>query len=243
MKMRGLLLGVLLWHGTAGGALRAEQTVATAAPLGEVNETYGRSDVAGGDLVGLSIGSAEWFDPQNVRIAVSPKDSVLCVSAISRDGLYFARTPYQKPPEAFGAREVRLTPFTVKFEDQLSNFNMSDIALLALQASSAECFEPDALYLPLLEQPEATIVRLNAYFNTGNQDIAMTLTDDGSGRQTAARCSKPDGARIGYDVICRVYGLKLGNQGRTVTLDFTLDDGLQTTPLSYKILLPSAPEG
>lgn len=232
-----------MWHGMAGGALRAEQAVATAAPLGEVNESYGRSDVAGGDLVGLSIGSAEWFDPQNVLIAVSAKDSVLCVSAISRDGLYFARTPYQKPPEASGAREVRLTPFTVKYEDKLSDFSMSDIALLTLQAASPECFEPDALYLPVLEQPEASIARLNAYFNTGNQDLSMTLTEDGSGHQTPARCAKPDGARIGYDVICRVDDIALGNQSRTVTLDFTLDDGLQTTPMSYRVLLPSAPEG
>jgi hypothetical protein len=224
----------------AGQYSLAQDAIATATPLEDkVNDHLdGSAKAAGGRLVGLSLTGthSKKFDPSNVQITMPiERKPVICVRGISRDGLYWTRTPYNSPSAQENRHEVKLSPFTSAYERQLRSYDNSDVAILAFEASDANCFDKGAQIMPVLDG-SARDLRIKVQVNTGNQHVKITLRHGAT--EVEGVCNPVrDRERIAFDRDCSVP-VTLSAAPEIATLVLTFDDGLVEEEDPYTVFLP-----
>ena len=243
--MRSAILALLLVPSLPGSVLAQEEGRAVPAG-GVVSEGFDpTARVAGSRIVGVRFGPAEGrvFDPGQVKITGASPESTICIRAISRDGLYWMRTPYEP---AVG-RTLLLTPFT-QSPDRLRRYNSDEIAIYAFETPATEA-DPSAESRAedCLSARDDILRILPVLSGSGSEDTLQVLVNSGNrrveGRLSGAHevpisCSAPDSTeRIAYDRVCsaKIGPAVLG--AGPVTLELVLDDGLARTPLSYAIRL------
>lgn len=243
--MRSAIFALLLVPSLPGSLFA--QVEGRAVPAGGVvSEGFDpTARVAGSRVVGVRFGPVEGrtFDPGEVRIAGASPDSTICIRAISRDGLYWMRTPYEP---GVGAT-LLLSPFT-QVPDRLRRYRADEIAIYAFETPatsdnpSAESRVEDCLsarddtlrILPVLSAPD-TDDTLQVLVNSGNRRVSGRLT---GANEVPVTCAAPASTeRIAYDRVCsaKIGPAALG--AGPVTLELVLDDGLARTRLSYAIRL------
>ncbi|WP_137112599.1 hypothetical protein [Rhodobacter sp. SY28-1] len=219
-------------------ALAQEVPVATALN-GVVNENFDSSAKTGGSrLVGVRLGAATSrpFRAADVQIVNPGVGGIVCVRAISRDGLYWMRTPYEADSDP-GDR-LRLQPFTAELGDQLQQFDETDIGIVASLSTSADCLDDVAVVLPALI-PGGNPTRIEIMANSGNRNVSVRL-EMGAG-PFEEECIPPENeARIAFDRICGL-NVTLGQEPMEGTLLINFDDGLGVETETYTIRLPAKP--
>ncbi|MFW8635298.1 hypothetical protein [Cribrihabitans pelagius] len=221
--------------------------VAIARPFGgEVNDHFDdASKTSGGVLAGLRVavaGSAA-FDPSNVLVAAPPPSgSIICVRGVSRDGLYWTRTPYTLEAGGTGQGAVRLQPFAKQeYERHLRAYAREDVALVAFTASDETCFEEHGLFLPELPASGGA-EELQLLVNSGSRRTKVELALEGTagGGPVQGSCAKVQHERIAFDTRCRVAFGPLTVPAVGV-LRISLDDGLSPVTKSYRVQLRQMP--
>lgn len=241
--MRSAFVALLLVSGLPGSLFAQNEGRAVPAG-GVVSEGFDpTARVAGSRVVGVRFGPAEGrvFDPGQVRIAGASPGSTVCIRAISRDGLYWMRTPYE--PE-IGAT-LLLTPFT-QSPDRLRRYSTDEIAIYAFEtpttsanpsaASRAEdCLSArdDRLrILPVLSELGPTD-QLQVLVNSGNRRVEGRLRGE---NEIPVVCAAPASTeRIAYDRVCsaKISPTVLG--AGPIRLELVLDDGLAKTRINHAI--------
>lgn len=217
----------------------AETTTGAAVPDGEIDELFDDvRKVAGSRLVTLRIGpfGNAPFVPGNVRVIAPAGKSVICVRAVSRDGLYAMQEPYSvTEPGDF----VSLVPFSDKYADRLDDYPSEDIAVFAFAAPDATCQERDATVLPVVSTDPLENQQIQALVNSRNRKVSVVLHAEGAAPIDLS-CEKPrDEARITHDQDCRGQIRPDFPLGRA-ELRVTLDDGLVRQTDRYAVILGSA---
>lgn len=213
---------------------------------GKVSEGFDpTARVAGSRIVGVGFRAAAGlaFDPAQVRLAGAAEDATICVRAISRDGLYWMRTPYE--PEA--GKTLLLSPFTL-LPDRLRAYAVEEIAIYAFEISAsgpaptAESRAADCLaardeavtVLPVLAATDGP-GELVVLVNSGNRRVQGRLK---GGSEIELRCAPPESTeRIAYDRICTAE-VAPAPDPRVMELELTFDDGLTKATKAYDIRLP-----
>lgn len=219
---------------------QAQEPIVEARPLkGKVNDHFDKTaKAAGGRLVGLSFSGnvIEKFNPLDVRIAMPlVRKPVICVRGISRDGLYWTRTPYVSPAETSDTHEVRLFPFTFVYGSQLRTYGRSDVALLIFEATDANCFDEGAQMMPVLSRSSKEL-EIVAHVNTGNQHVEMALQI--GDKLVPGVCGQVlNREKIAFDIDCTVPVALLA-EPVSATLVLTFDDGLAVEKKPYTVFLP-----
>lgn len=247
MRCAVVVLLACLGLPAAVGAQEVAQDVGRAVPVGgTVSEGFDpTARVAGSRVVGVAFRSAQGlaFDPEQIRIVGASPSATICVRAISRDGLYWMRTPYEP---GIGA-SLLLTPFT-QLPDRLRSYGADEIAIYAFETAaspappSAESRAADCLaarddavtILPVTSGPVATD-QLLILVNSGNRKVEGQIV----GQTTVGlRCAAPDSAeRIAYDRVCSATVDPDALGTGQVTLNLVFDDGLTKTRLDYRMRL------
>lgn len=218
----------------------AQDNIVTAIPMGDVNDHFDKTaKSAGGRLVGLSLdlGNSAKFNPGNVWVTMPPKATdVICVSGVSRDGLYWSRTPYQIASAQGSESQVKLLPFTNKYETQLLAYDSDDIAVFAFAARSPNCFAEVPTVLPIITKANRSApAEISAQVNSGNFKISV-LVDVGDGPKEMA--CRQDNDRIAFDVDC-TFPVTLGDTPIDGSLTLITDDGLSAEPEEFTLRLPA----
>lgn len=219
-------------------ALAQEVPVATAL-RNKVNENFDSSAKTGGSrLVGVLLGAAtsRAFRAEDVQIVNPAVDGIICVRAISRDGLYWMRTPY-KTDSGPGDR-LRLEPFTTTLGDKLQQFDETDIGIVASLSASEDCLDDVSVVLPALV-PGGNPSRIEIMANSGNRYVFVRLQTGADSFET--ECTPPQNeARIAFDRVCSL-DVTLGPEPMEGTLLLSFDDGLSVEAENYTIRLPAKP--
>lgn len=202
--------------------------------------------VAGSRIVGVGFRAAAdlAFDPAQVRITGASATSTICVRAISRDGLYWMRTPYE--PEA--GNTLVLSPFTLQ-PDRLRTYAVEEMAIYAFEipagnpeptaeSRAADCLAApdDAMtVLPVLPAADGSD-ELQVLVNSGNRRVQGRLK---GATDIELQCVPPGSSeRIAYDRICSAKVGAPTPAPRDMELELTFDDGLTRETRSYEIRLP-----
>lgn len=219
-------------------ALAQEVSEANAA-VKVVNEHFDDSAKTGGSrLVGVLLGAAtsRAFRPEDVQIVNPSVDGIICVRAISRDGLYWMRTPYTT--DSGPGDRLRLNPFTSTLRDELQQFDETDIGIVASLSTSTECLDDVSVVLPALV-PGGKLSRIQIMANSGNRNVSVRL--ETGARPLETECTAPENeARIAFDRVCELE-ITLGQEAIEGTLLLSFDDGLSVETETYTIRLPAKP--
>lgn len=219
----------------------AEETPIAKPVGGIINEHYDKTArVAGSRLVGIRLGtSAErFFDPANVQVVTAKSKTFVCVRTISRDGLYWMRTPYESLAASSAHPRMRLEPFTVGLGDTLRSYSDDDIAILAFASDDDRCLNVSGVLLPEFSS-RAVPDRLELMINSGNRKISIQLRTEGEPVGTG--CVAPENVeRIAFDRLCSLP-VALGGRPVDGVLEIAMDDGLSVERESYRIRFPAAP--
>lgn len=244
--MRFTVVALLAMSAMSGIAMAQDEGHAVPAG-GTVSEGFDpTARVAGSRIVGVGFRSAAGlaFNPAQVRITGASEVSTICVRAISRDGLYWMRTPYEP---AVG-KTLLLSPFTL-LTDRLRAYSAEEIAIYAFEIPSsnpeptaesraADCLaaEDDAVtVLPVLASADGSD-ELLVLVNSGNRRVQGRLKGVD---EIGLRCVAPESTeRIAYDRICSAGIGALAAAPQVAELDLTFDDGLTKVTMTYRIRLP-----
>lgn len=234
--MRGFLLVVIFALASATGAIAQGRGQATPVS-GQVNEGFDpTARVAGSRIVGVRIGktSARPFDPASVFVVGTSADQTICVRAISRDGLYWMRTPYRT---VRADRMLHLVPFT-QAGDRLRRYPRDEIAIYAFETPSPDCLDKSVVVLPVLEDT-GVAARFEVLINSGNRRVEARIATRDKSVSVDIPCAIPTaGARITYDRICAAPFATLPAGALDLTLSLTFDDGLSKLSENYSLRLP-----
>ncbi len=202
--------------------------------------------VAGSRIVGVGFRAATGlaFNPAQVRIAGASEVSTICVRAISRDGLYWMRTPY----ESAVGKTLLLSPFTL-LPDRLRSYATEEIAIYAFEipastpeptaeSRAADCLaaKDDAVtvlpFLPAADGSDELLVLVNS----GNRRVQGRLKGVD---EIELRCAAPESTeRIAYDRICSARIETLAAAPHVAELELTFDDGLTKVTMTHRVRLP-----
>ncbi|MFW8595541.1 hypothetical protein [Cribrihabitans neustonicus] len=238
--MRWALISVAL---AASAPTFAQEQVAIARPFdGVVNDHFDEAaKTSGGVLAGLSVAAAgpSAFDPSNVLVAAPPlAGSIICVRGVSRDGLYWTRTPYALEAGGSERSAVRLQPFAnIEYERHLREYARQDVALVAFTAADRNCFEEQALFLPELPAGGGA-KELQLLVNSGSRRTEVELAPEGAagGGPVQGSCAMVGHERIAFDTRCRVPFGPL-QVPAVALLRISLDDGLSPVTKTYRVQL------
>jgi len=202
--------------------------------------------VAGSRIVGVGFRATTGraFDPAQVRIAGASEVSTICVRAISRDGLYWMRTPY----ESAAGKTLLLSPFSL-LPDRLRTYAAEEIAIYAFEmpastseptaaSRAADCLaarEDAGTVLPVLSAADG-LDELVVLVNSGNRRVQGRLK---GGAEIELRCvafESPE--RIAYDQICSAQIGAPAAAPRVAELELTFDDGLTKVTMTHRVRLP-----
>lgn len=233
-----LIVALLALHGPA-----AAQEPGVARPAsGKVEEGFDpAARVAGSRIVGVRIGSAgnRPFDPGAVEIVEATPGRTICVRAISRDGLYWMRTPYLA--ESTGPT-LKLAPFT-DAANRLQRYAANEIAVYAFESDDEECLGAVSAVLPVVEPFRGGGARrgdtIEVLINSGNRRVAAQIEAGNGMSATEMECAPPGSSeRITHDRICTVALNALPIRTGILRLNLTFDDGLMPFSDSYDIRMP-----
>ncbi|SHF37446.1 hypothetical protein SAMN05444279_13222 [Ruegeria intermedia] len=218
--------------------------IAIARPAeGVVNDHFDETPkTSGGVLVGLRFAplGQDLFDPANVRITPPrEEDSLVCVSGVSKDGLYWSRTPYRTDAPAASAQVLQLQPFAqARYESRLRTYGWGAMAIVAFESKDPDCFAFDNRFLPEIP-PNSDSRRLIIYVNSNSQKLEATLETVDTSLQ--AECQEQDDTRVAFDYACS-FRLpdRAGQADATLVLEF--DDGMGGYANTFTILLPEPDE-
>lgn len=235
------LLGLLVLL-VASGQVEAETTGLARPVNGKVEEGFDpTARVAGSRIVGVRIGASvapgaphgAAFDPAGVEIVAAAAERIICVRAISRDGLYWMRTPYRA--ETAGPT-LTLAPFT-DASDRLRKYAQDEIAIYAFESSDPECLDRSVVVLPAVGTLAGAT--LEVLVNSGNRRVTARLAK--GAREVDLTCAAPvSQERITFDRVCTVAMAALPDPTGTLELKLTLDDGLSRSTQDYPIRMPGA---
>lgn len=204
-------------------------------PVGEIREFFDpHAKVSGTSLVGIALGTPPrmQFNPDNVRIPRPGNGGMICIHAVSRDGIYTARSLYELPEVHRESAELRLDPFSKSYDTRLRDYASDAIAMTAFAVSDAECYDPDPVLLPFL-YPDAA-PRLRVLVNAG--DRAASISADG----VSVPCDRLPGdvLRIAFDTACSL-DVPLAAQPAEHSYVLLLDDGLGISEEQFRVLVPA----
>lgn len=204
--------------------------------IGEHFDRSGSADVSGGMIVGAMLGEiAKAFPPDQIWIATPSEKITLCLQALSRDGLYSARSRYHLTGVTDGMEGTRLMPFT-HLAGSLRGYADDEVAIIATAGDDqGQCRSGDARLFPRV-QPGLTAgeADLLLQLNAAGRSAAWIVTEDGR-RNDCTRVT--DHLVIGFDMTCFLR-VPVGTAAATLGLALWVDDGLQPEPTDYLLAIP-----
>lgn len=204
-------------------------------PVGKIRESFDpHAKVSGTSLVGVALGTPPrmQFNPNDVRIPRPGNGSMICIHAVSRDGIYTARSLYELPDVHRESAELRLDPFSQDYDARLRDYPSDAIAITAFAASDAECYDPAPVLLPFLYPDAAPPLRV--LVNAGER--AASISADG----VPVPCDRLPGdmLRIAFDTACSLE-VPLAAQPAEHRYVLLLDDGLGVSEEEFRVLVPA----
>lgn len=241
MRVSAFLSGLLL--ALAGQAAPAQDIIRQAEPANDrIDEHFDRSgagaNVSGGVIVGAMLGavSGGGFPADRILIATPPERVLLCLRALSRDGLFSARNPYRLTGLADGMEGTTLMPFTDGYADDLRRYADDEVAVIAMPADDqGRCRSGEPRLFPRVP-PELALgeTDLTLQVNTAGRGMAWVETGDG----TRADCRPVEGGpAIGFDMTCRLR-VPIGPGPAELGFVLWVDDGLQPQPSTHVLAIP-----
>ncbi|MFC6689496.1 hypothetical protein [Jhaorihella thermophila] len=240
MFRRVLVLFLLLSY-----SVKAEEEprqVAIARPAeGAVNDYFDdASKTSGGVLVGLRLAPRVdlSFDPENVEITLPlEQGNFVCVSGVSRDGLYWSRTPYRIDTVTPSAVVLKLQPFAQeRYAGRLRSYPWSSVAIIAFESADPDCFLFDSRLLPEVP-PNSDPATLAVYVNSNSQKLKASL--DIAGATVRADCLQRTEARVAFDYACTLK-LPHRDSADVATLVLEFDDGMTVDSEAFTVVLPAS---
>lgn len=157
--------------------------------------------VSGSVIVGITSTNARGGETvQSLQLThiPSPKDDLVCLSMISRDGVYYSRNTFRLPKNSEGST-VQI-PYKTAQLSRLGGYGRQDLAILA---SAGKCEERSTngyfvLDAPAAKPPESIRVFINSF---GATDVFYRM--GGSGQPS--QCSQiAEGRRTSFDYWCDI---------------------------------------
>lgn len=240
MRLSSLLPGLLLILAAQASLAQEAAPTRVAEPVdGRIGESFDRSgsaDVSGGMIVGALLGGiATAFPPDQVWIATPARQVTLCLQALSRDGLYSARSRYRLRGAADGMGGTRLMPFT-RLSDSLQRYADDEVAIVATAADDkGQCRSDDAQLLPRV-QPDLTPgeADLLLQLNAAGRSAAWIVTQDGRRSDCVPVANN---LTVGFDMTCPLR-VPVGSAASMLGLTLWVDDGLQPEQTNYTLTIP-----
>lgn len=197
-----LALAVATWTGApahAASPLRAELD----GPFHEaVQEEVA---VSGSVVVGVAAASALSGAATLAGLVIPAAADVICLTVLSRDGVYFSRNTYRVPADAVaGGGNLMLLPFDgTRRRELINSYGAGD---LAVRATPGACDEAATTYLvPTTGSVDETIeVLVNAF---GANDVYYRT----AGGEEGDCVEFSEGRRTSYDFRCRIPLTALGD--------------------------------
>lgn len=148
-----------------------------------------------------------------LRHAPSPADGLVCLTMLSRDGIYYSRNTFRLPKDSVG-RIVRLPYGATTRGKRLANYLGED---LAIRASAGSCERSTNEYYVLdasaTQPPRSIRIFVNSF---GATDVFYRV----AGNQPQASCVPIDqGRRTSFDFYCDIPWPLGGNERLGVNVD------------------------
>lgn len=241
MRLSALLSGLLLLAPAPQAPLAQEAAPTRIAEpvdgrIGEHFDRSGSADVSGGMIVGALLGEiTAAFPPEQIWIATPSERVTLCLQALSRDGLYSARSRYSLTGVTDGMEGTRLMPFT-HLADSLRGYADDEVAIIATAGDDqGRCRSGDARLFPRV-QPGLTAgeADLLLQLNAAGRSAAWIVTEDGRRKDCMP---VTDRLVIGFDMTCSLR-VPVGTAAATLGLALWIDDGLQPESTDYLLTIP-----
>jgi hypothetical protein len=202
------------------GASEPELVTAVLAEM-PFRESYNEDvGVSGAVVVGVAASTAMSGSATlaGLRIPVVPDDvDHICLTLLSRDGVYFARNTYKVPDPAPKGSEIPsslvLLPVSkaTKHPDIIPDFKLGD---LAVRTTAGDCTDERASHLVASDRSEFESVDL--LINAFGANAVYYRTTDG----TTADCVEfSEGRRTSYDYRCTVPIAALRQSNGAVTVE------------------------
>jgi hypothetical protein len=209
----------------AAAATAAMALALTAAPAGGAPPVRAELDgpfheavqeevaVSGSVVVGVAAAGALSGAATLAGLVIPAAESRVCLTVLSRDGVYFARNTFRVPPQAEGGDSVFIVlPFDgTRQRDRLAGYPAGD---LAVRATPGSCDEASTTYLVATGGADsATIdVVINAF---GANDVYYRTADG-----TEGDCAEfTEGRRTSYDYLCKVPRAALGDGRQQLVIE------------------------
>jgi hypothetical protein len=125
---------------------------------------------------------------------------VLCLRAVSRDGIYSSRNEYRLPEAPAGAR-VQI-PYRTRHRDHLGEAGPTGLAIAATQGPCAETAE--AYYLaagPATSPDDRVQIQVNSF---GATDVLLSIREDDAWSEPTVCDYLAEGRRTTFDHVCHV---------------------------------------
>ena len=207
---RGLRSGRTLLSATLLAALLASPLNAAApgrADLeGPFHETVREEvDVSGTVVAGVAATAALSGEAALSGLMVPGGSEAICLTLLSRDGVYYSRNGYRMPVNSADAMVVLPYADFTKERERISRYSAGD---LAIKVTPGSCDQAPATYLvPATDAPSGSVdILINAF---GANDVYFLAPDGSEGE-----CMEfTEGRRTSYAFRCRVPVESLGPSG------------------------------
>ncbi|MEQ8859933.1 MAG: hypothetical protein RIC56_14920 [Pseudomonadales bacterium] len=178
---------------------------------GDFHETVQEEvSVSGSVVVGVAAASALSGPATLSGLIIPAAAQEICLTVVSRDGVYFARNTYTMPESALAAGSFAVLPFDeTRRRELIGSFKDGE---LAMRATPGSCDAPGIIYLvPAAGTTFETVdVLINGF---GATDVYFSTAAGGEGECEEYR----EGRRTSYDYHCDIPVAELG-AGRTTVL-------------------------
>jgi len=181
---------------------------------GDFHETV-QEDVAvsGSVVVGVAATSALSGEATLAGLVIPASEDSICLTVLSRDGVYFSRNTYRMPDGAMaGGGTLVVLPFDgTKERDLISHYPLGD---LAVRASPVGCEQSSGTYLVATNGSEFDTI--DVLVNAFGANAVYYRTADGA----EADCDEfTEGRRTSYDYRCTIPVDVLGTGHRQLTIE------------------------
>jgi len=167
--------------------------------------------VSGSVVVGVAAASALSGDAALAGLMIPAAAESVCLTVLSRDGVYYSRNSYRIPTDAAG--DLVVLPYS-NFTNERERIRRYPAGDLAVRAMPGGCEESPAVYLvPTTGNPADTVdILVNAF---GANDVYFRAPDG-----TEADCEEfAEGRRTSYDYHCKVPLGALGAGRKQIVIE------------------------
>ena len=169
--------------------------------------------VSGSVVVGVAAAGAQSGEATLKGLQIPALSETVCLTVLSRDGVYFSRNTYRMPAGTMGGAMVKVQlPYEgTRKRDLIRRYASGD---LAVRATSGSCDQPQPLYL--VPESEVGSSSLDVLINAFGANAVYSRLDDGA----EVECVEfTEGRRTSYDYRCTIPRDENGEGRRQLVIE------------------------